>query len=220
MVINREGATRAITRGLDRTLQSNLKVLWLLCGGSNVQLELDVFHNLQHANAQNLTISLVDDRFVSQDSPDGNWRQLLDGGLSDERARLEPPIVDWNLELEAAAQDWAKRLQQRLDEADVVIAIYGIGPDGHIAGIVPQGVAVSEQEKLVIGYEGKDFPRLTTTPVLLSQLDLAIAVVMGEVKKPALEQLQTELPPVQQPAQLLKQAVELIVYTDQEVAAS
>jgi 6-phosphogluconolactonase/glucosamine-6-phosphate isomerase/deaminase len=217
IVTNREGATRAVVRGLDKTLESGLKVLWLLCGGSNVQLELDVFKALKHATRDKLVISLVDDRFVAMDSQNSNWHQLIDGGLNGERAQLEPPVVDWSLSIDDAAHDWAVRLQRRIDDADAVIALYGIGPDGHIAGIVPNGVAVAEREKLVVGYQGHDFPRITTTPLLIPQLDLAIAVVMGDVKKPVLERFQTDLEPAEQPAQLLKQAAELVVYTDQEV---
>jgi 6-phosphogluconolactonase len=217
VVTNVEDATRAIARGLDRALQSNLKVLWLLSGGSNISVEMDVLAQLKHATRHNLTISMIDERFVPIDSPNSNWHALLDAGLTGEKARLEPPIINWELGLRSAATDWAERLQKVLGEADVVIGQFGIGADGHTAGILPHTKGVHEVEQLVVGYKGKDFERLTTTSSLFARLDLAAVVAMGTSKKPVLERMQGDISAEDQPAQLLLQAKELIVYTDQEV---
>lgn len=214
---NRDGAARAIAHGLDSALRRKLKVLWLLSGGSNIAIELEVLGQLKHADRHNLTISLIDERFVPLDSPNSNWHALLDGGLNGERARLEPPIIDWDLSLFDAAQDWEKRLEERMDEADLVVGQFGVGKDGHTAGILPHTVGVEEQTKLVIGYEGHDFERLTTTPALMKRLGLAIGVAMGAGKKPILERMATDVLPAEQPAQLLLLAPELIMYTDQEL---
>jgi 6-phosphogluconolactonase len=217
VVTNVEDATRAIARGLDRALSSNLKVLWLLSGGSNVPVEMNVLAQLKHATRHNFTISLIDERFVPIDSPNSNWHALLDAGLSGEKARLEPPIINWDHGLHDAAADWAARLQKVLGEVDAVVGQFGIGADGHTAGILPHTMGVHEDERLVVGYKGKDFERLTTTPVLFEQCDLATAVAMGESKKPVLERMQGDISAEDQPAQLLLRAKELIVYTDQEV---
>ena len=217
VVTNVEGATRAIARGLDRALQSKLKVLWLLSGGSNIGIEVEALSMLHHATSKNLTISMIDERFVPLDSEHSNWHLLLDAGLNGKKARLEPPIVDWNLSLHDASKEWSERLKAAIDTADVVFGQFGIGPDGHTAGILPHTIGVDEHKALVVGYEGHDFQRLTTTPALFRQLDLAIAVAMGEAKKPILEKMPTDIAAQDQPAQLLLQAKELIIYTDQEV---
>ncbi len=217
VVTNVEDATRAIARGLDRALQSKLKVLWLISGGSNIPIEMEVLARLKHATHHNLTISLIDERFVPLDSPNSNWHALLDAGLTGEKARLEPPIINWDLSLHDAAADWAKRLSGVMSEADVVLGQFGIGADGHTAGILPHTKGVHEDERLVVGYKGKDFERLTTTAVLFAKLDLATVVAMGESKKPVLESMPSDISVEDQPAQLLLQTDELIVYTDQEV---
>ncbi len=217
VVTNVEDATGAIARGLDRALQSKLKVLWLLSGGSNIPIEMDVLARLKHATHHNLTISMIDERFVPIDSPNSNWHALLDAGLSGEKARLEPPIINWELSLHDAATDWAERLQKVLGEVDAVVGQFGIGADGHTAGILPHTKGVHEDERLVVGYKGTDFERLTTTPVLFERLDLATVVAMGEAKRPVLERMQSDVSAEDQPAQLLRAAKELIVYTDQEV---
>jgi 6-phosphogluconolactonase/glucosamine-6-phosphate isomerase/deaminase len=217
VVTNVEDATRAIARGLDRALQSKLKVLWLLSGGSNIPIELDVLARLKHATHHNLTISLIDERFVPIDSPNSNWHALLDAGLTGEKARLEPPIINWDHGLHDAAADWAKRLQGIMEEADAVVGQFGIGDDGHTAGILPHSQGVHETEHLVVGYTGKDFERLTTTPALFAKLDLTMVVAMGEGKKRALELMPSNITAEDQPAQLLLETQELIIYTDQEV---
>lgn len=214
---NVEGATRAITRGLERALSSNLKVLWLLSGGSNINIELAALQMLEHATPDNLTISMIDERFVPLDSPNSNWHKLLDGGLNGQKAQLEPPIVDWGQSLHDAAADWAGRLKAAAEDADVIVGQFGIGPDAHTAGILPHTAGVHEDDKLVIGYKGHDFERLTTTPALFRRLDLAIAVAMGEAKKPVLERIPGDISAEDQPAQLLLLAKELIIYTDQKV---
>jgi 6-phosphogluconolactonase/glucosamine-6-phosphate isomerase/deaminase len=217
VVTNSEGAARAIARGLDRALKNKLKVLWLLSGGSNIPIEMEVLGQLEHATHKNLTISMIDERFVPLDSPNSNWHALLDAGLTGEKARLEPPIVDWQLSLHDAAADWAKRLHKVMDEADVVVGQFGIGADGHTAGILPHTMGLSEREKLVVGYEGSDYQRLTTTPALFAKLNLAVLVAMGDNKKPVLQRIPTDISADEQPAQLLLLAQELIGYTDQEV---
>lgn len=212
-----EGAVKAIAHGIDSALRRKLKVLWLLSGGSNIPLQIQILHALQHANRHNLTISLIDERFVPLDSPNSNWHALLDAGLTGERARLEPPIIDWSPALEDAAHDWALRLGKRIGQADMIVGQFGVGEDGHTAGILPHTPGVREHDKLVLGYKGSDFERLTTTPQLFKQLHVAVCVAMGESKKAVLQRMPTGISADEQPAQLLLSAPELIVYTDQQV---
>ena len=215
MSTNRDEIIQAITRGMDRALESKLKVLWLLSGGSNIAIELEVLAALQHAMPQNLRISMIDERFVPADHPDSNWGQLKKRGLSAKRATLVPPIVDFNLSLAEAADDFAKRLKESVEWADVVIGQFGIGADGHTAGILPHSVGVLEEQKLVVSYEGPDYKRITTTPALFAHIDLAIGVALGKNKTPVIERMPTDISPSDQPAQLLLKTKELIMYTDQ-----
>lgn len=214
---NRDEIIQAIARGMDRALENKLKVLWLLSGGSNIAIELEVLSRLQHAMSQNLRVSMIDDRFVPLDNPDSNWGQLLKRGLNSKRATLVPPIVDFNVSLDEAATEFAKRLQEATDWADVVIGQFGIGADGHTAGILPGSAGVHEETKLAIGYEGSDYKRITITPVYFTRIDLAIAVALGKNKTEVIQRIPTDVPPDEQPAQLLLKTKELIIYTDQPV---
>jgi len=214
---NRDEIIQAIARGMDRALENKLKVLWLLSGGSNIAIELEVMGRLTHAMSQNLRVSMIDDRFVPLDSPDSNWGQLLKRGLSSKRATLVPPIVDFNLSLGEAAADFAKRLKETTDWADVVIGQFGIGADGHTAGILPGSSGVHEETKLVIGYKGPDYERITTTPAYFANIDLAIGVALGKNKTEVIKRIPTAVTADEQPAQLLLKTKEFIIYTDQPV---
>lgn len=214
---NRDEITQAIARGMDRALGNKLKVLWLLSGGSNIAIELEVMERLTHAMSQNLRISMIDDRFVPLDNPDSNWGQLIKRGLSSKRATLVPPIIDFNLTLDEAAADFTKRLTEATEWADVVIGQFGLGADGHTAGILPGSVGVHEKEKIVIGYTGPDYQRITTTPAYFPKIDLAIGVALGKNKTEVIKRIPTEVSADVQPAQLLLKTKELIVYTDQPV---
>src|SRR5690242_14565861 len=208
---NRDEIIQAIARGMDRALESKLKVLWLLSGGSNIAIELEVIARLEHAMSQNLRVSMIDERFVPEASPDSNWGQLKQRGLSAKRATLVPPIVDFNVTLDEAADDFAKRLQESVEWADVVIGQFGIGADGHTAGILPGSAGVDEHTKTVIGYEGPDYKRLTTTPAFFDHIDLAICVALGKNKVPVIERMPSDISVADQPAQLLLKTKECII---------
>jgi 6-phosphogluconolactonase/glucosamine-6-phosphate isomerase/deaminase len=219
VVTNEQGATDAIASGLDHALSSGMNVLWLLSGGSNIPVELDVLRRLHNVTPENLTISLIDERFVDQNSPDSNWRQLLDGGLGDAPVTLLPVIEDPTLSLRAVAANFAKRLGAALEKADAAIGQFGIGADGHTAGILPHSPAVDEGEKLTIGYSGTDFKRITTTTALFRMMDLVTLVAFGAGKhEPLKRMLAEEGEETDTPAKALLDTKELIIYTDQEVS--
>ncbi len=214
---NQDDAAMAIARGIDRALGSGLKVLWLLSGGSNIPVEVAALSILQHATPGTLTLGLVDERFVPLDSPDSNWHQLRVAGLNGEKATLLAPIINADDSLEATAADFGKRLMAAIKKADVIIGQFGVGPDGHTAGILPYSPGVHAR-RLVVGYEGPDFQRITTTAALFNKLSLAVVVAMGEPKKAPLERMNTDVSADDQPAQLLLRARDVIIYTDQPVA--
>lgn len=217
VTVGTEELTRAIVRGIDRALGSGLKVLWLLSGGSNIDIEIAALGQLQKATPQNLAIGMIDERFVPLDSESSNWHQLLVKGLGDARVRLIPPIISTDHTLQAAANDYNERLIVELSQADIIIGQFGIGADGHTAGILPHSAGVHEGRSLVIGYDGPDFQRITTTPALFGQLNLAIAVAMGENKRAPLQKVFSDAPVDDVPAKLLLAAKDLIIYTDQNV---
>src|SRR6266550_1081616 len=187
VVANQSQAAHTIAHGMERALASGMKVLWLLSGGSNVAVELETLSQLHSATPENLTIGLIDERYVPLDSPDGNWNKLLAAGLTGEKATLMPLLE--GLPLEETAVNYASKIVEASKDINVVIGQFGIGPDGHTAGILPRSPAVHEKKRLVVGYNGPDFQRITTTQAFFRQMDLAIAVALGPDKREPLQRL-------------------------------
>jgi len=98
--------------------------------------------------------------------------------------------------------------------ADIKVGLFGIGADGHTAGILP-GSSVLTDSHIVSTYTGPDFQRITITPLVVAKLDVAIAFATGSKKASALSDLQKDLSISQQPAQVLKLANSTYIYTNQ-----
>ena len=103
-----------------------------------------------------------------------------------------------------------------MDNADYKIWNFGIGIDGHTAGILPHTEAVNSSE-LVCAYNTPLFDRVTITPKVIKELDEAIVFAMGENKWPILEKLEKEFPLEEDPSQILKQVKLLTIFTDKNI---
>lgn len=204
-----------ITTYLEQTLRAHLekgeKVLWLIPGGSAIQVAVNVGRQLTGADLTNLTVTLTDERYGDQSHPDSNWRQLTDAGLELPSARLLPVLE--GADADATAANWATDLQGLLETCDYKLGFFGIGSDGHTSGILPNSPAVMAPG-LVVLYDGGQYQRITTTPAAIIRLDEAVVFAMGEPKREALEGLQTDKPLAEQPAQILKQVPKTTIFND------
>ena len=202
-------------------LNAGRSVLWLVCGGSNVAAAVAAMERI-HALAEPgaielLTVGLTDERYGPVGHADSNWQQLVDAGLNLRKVSAMPVLIGRSLE--ATVVDYAERLERKLGDirstGGLVVALFGIGADGHIAGALPGSPAALEQKKLVVGYRSDTFVRITIAPVVFGRIDVAYALVFGASKKAALERLTGgDLPIAEQPAQLLKQVPEAWLYSD------
>lgn len=190
-------------------LKDDRKVLWLLSGGSAIKVAVATAEKLGTVVPDTLTLTLADERYGPVNHADSNWRQLEEAGLTLPGARLLPVLKGKGLK--ETAEYYAKLLQTEFDRADLVIALAGMGPDGHIFGIKPGSPSVDSQLP-VIGYEWDDYIRLTPTLVILKEIDEVVVYAVGEEKHQQLDDLAKDLPPSQQPAQFLKQLKDVIVY--------
>jgi 6-phosphogluconolactonase/glucosamine-6-phosphate isomerase/deaminase len=196
-------------------LQKKQRVLWLVCGGSNIPAEAAVMAKIPAELQQYLAIMLTDERYGPLDHADSNVRQLYKAGFHPGTATLVPVLTPEEVSLEKTAERYAKAMKVAFDNATVIIAQFGIGADGHIAGNLPGSPAIASR-KLVIGYDAGGFQRITLTPAALKKISAAYAFVFDPSKRPQLEQLKAKkLPLTKQPAQILKQIPESYVYTNQ-----
>lgn len=221
----KQEAAAAAGEALNSLLKQNqnLPVLLMISGGSALAL-LDYVNS--SSLAENLTVTMLDERFtpleasaksatvadgnlpltgLSQDATINNFSQLqrLDFyQLAQEQGvnfigtmpRPGENMEDMRARWEIALKKW------RADNPrGKIFATFGMGADGHIAGIFPypEDAAFFENnfknQHWLAGYKaaGKnEYPeRITVTFTFLKNIDEAILFVCGEEKRPALEKL-------------------------------
>jgi 6-phosphogluconolactonase/glucosamine-6-phosphate isomerase/deaminase len=204
-----------LTERLVRELASGKRVLWLVSGGSNIPVSVQIMDNIPAELRAKLSVMLADERFGEVDHAESNWAQLLQAGFATEKVTALP-VLQAGLDFEQTLARYIDSTQQAFADNEVVIAQLGIGDDGHIAGILPGSPAIAETKALVSGYQSTPFQRLTLTFPALRQVSVAYAFAFGNTKHQALTNLQTRsIPPRKQPAQILKQLSEAYVYSDQ-----
>lgn len=208
-----EGSAPLLDRLLEE-LNAGKRVLWLVPGGSNIPLSVRVMDGISESQSRNLTIYLTDERYGEIDHADSNTRQLREAGFEPKRARMVN-VLAHGLGLEETCEQYALSIATAFETADVVVAQMGMGPDGHICGILPDSPAV-ESDKTVVGYITENFTRITLTPqALKDHVSAAYVFAFGTAKREALTNLLKEVPLTDQPAQILKQLPESYVYNDQ-----
>jgi 6-phosphogluconolactonase/glucosamine-6-phosphate isomerase/deaminase len=208
-----EAVARDIAESIRQKLQSGERVLWLVSGGSTIPIAVAAAQALQTLpGVRNLTILQVDERYGELGHRNANWQALLDAGFSCGDARCIPILRAESLA--ETTQLYEADLRAALAHSDFRVGLFGIGADGHTAGMLPGSSAAQETERLVASYHGPDFTRITITTPAIAQLDLAIVYAVGHSKASALRALQQPGDIIQQPAQALRHAAQTTVYTD------
>jgi 6-phosphogluconolactonase/glucosamine-6-phosphate isomerase/deaminase len=201
-----------LCESISGSLDKGEKVLWLVAGGSAIGIAVAAAERLKNLkNVKLLTVTLTDERYGKPGHPDSNWQQLKDKRFELPGARLLPVLQGGDFE--ATAKSYAKMLNQELDAADYSVALAGMGPDGHIFGIKPGSPAVDSPAD-VVAYKWDDYQRLTPTFNLINRLDEVIVYAMGAEKHKQFEDLEKDIPAIEQPAQYLKKLNKVTIFND------
>lgn len=207
--------TEAVTDYLATTISSHLesgqRVLWILSGGSGGKVCAAVSKRLT-SPLDNLVTTLSDERYVALGDADENWQQLIDDGFSVPGATTYRPIQ--GKDRQTTANDLGDWLEQAYAHTDYKIGLFGIGTDGHTAGIKP-GTSAVQATGWATDFTGNDFERITMTLDAVKQLDEIVVQAMGTDKTAILKQLLHEtINPKVQPAQVLKSVMKSTLFTD------
>ena len=200
-----------LVAAITKRLVANEKVLWLIPGGSAIPIAVEVSHAISSELKKNLTVSLTDERYGALNHADSNWFQLSKAGFDFSGVTQKPVLI--GLDRTDTTRHFDETLSALQDGYDYSLGFFGIGPDGHTAGILP-GSAALQSKHYAADYDASNFERITMTPTAIAALDEAVAYAVGDTKWPILKQLQTELPVDIQPAQLLKNVRKLTIFTD------
>lgn len=213
---NLEDAAHFIVLSVLGQLQLGKHVLFFVTGGSSISVAVKVADILrEHPKqnlTQNLTIMLTDERYGVVGHADSNWQQLIEKGFNLPQAKQIPILTGDSRDI--TTEKFNASLDQELKAADYKISLFGIGKDGHTAGILPDSPAVVS-ESLAFGYDTPTFSRITVTPKVIEKLDEVVVWVQGEEKWEVIENLKEKnIDITKQPAQILKKVPLLTIFTD------
>jgi 6-phosphogluconolactonase/glucosamine-6-phosphate isomerase/deaminase len=216
MIFRKITSDEAVVRYLVELLRQKLdygeKVLWLVPGGSAIKVAATVSQQLRDIDLTNLTVTLTDERFGPVGHKDSNWRQLHEADFHLPGATMVPVLHGHTLQ--ETTQEFARHLQEYCQGASYCLGFFGMGPDGHTAGILPGSPAVAATE-WAASYQAPGFTRITMTPPAIAALSEAVVYAMGESKQEPLELLQQDVSLDQEPAQALKKVGQLTIFNDQ-----
>jgi 6-phosphogluconolactonase/glucosamine-6-phosphate isomerase/deaminase len=199
---------------LTSALRVHERVIWLVPGGSNIGISVEASQLLDRELTHKLVIMQTDERFVALDSDDCNWHQLANAGFDAKHAMTFPMLIEGKTRDEVA-ELYSEMVLREFIAADYILGQFGVGADGHIAGIKPDSPA-STSDELVCGYQGEDFERITLTFPALQQVDEAFGFIFGKAKRPVLEQLLGDIPSLAKfPAGVLRTTPASTIYNDQ-----
>jgi 6-phosphogluconolactonase/glucosamine-6-phosphate isomerase/deaminase len=203
-----------IVKSILKQLGQGKRVLFFLTGGSGIAVGLKVSEFLKGHQVKNLTITLTDERYGSVGHKYSNWQQFLDKGFAVTGAKIIPVLIGEDRDITTVK--FNKILQQELmtpKEVQYKIGLFGVGADGHTAGILPRSSAANS-EKLALGYDTPAFSRITLTPQAIEKFDEAVVWMQGEEKWKVIESLEKDIDILKQPVQVLKKIPLLTIFTD------
>ena len=207
-----------IAEALRSRLRGGQSVLWLVTGGSCIAVAAAVSKQLVGTPLDKLTVTPTDERYGPVGHPDSNWQQLQAAGLDLPGAKLLPVLSGKTQAV--TTKEWSQTLDAALNSADYRLALFGIGPDGHIAGVLPHSPVVSASETAV-SYQSEAIPgvrppfqRISMSLTTITRLDEAVVYTTGEAKRPVLDRLETEQSLEDQPSQILKRVAAVTIFND------
>lgn len=202
---------------LQNALQQSGRVLWLVSGGSCIPVQVVVMKHLHQyvpELLEKLIILPMDERYGPQGHADSNYRQMLDAGFQ-KNTSLWSDVLAHDLPLAETVAYYDELIGDAFAEANYIVGTFGIGTDGHTAGILPHLPALLQDDAMVVGYETAQFTRMTLSPMMLVRCNTAYLLAYGDGKTAILQNLQThEVPLIEMPAGLLKEIPDVTVYND------
>ena len=192
-------------------LNQNKKVLFLVPGGSSISVACEAAKIIAQHPHNNLTVTLTDERYGKPNHKDSNWLQLSEQGFSLPQAKIYHILT--GDDPASTTRKFNEFLEVKLTEADYKIGLFGVGKDGHTAGILPETDAVNYSDK-AFTYKTETFERITISPKVIEILDEAVVYMKGSDKWPIIKNLEKDIDPYINPVQFLKKVPLLTIFSD------
>lgn len=203
-------------------------ILFLIGGGSSLEV-LDYI--LPEFIPENLTVTVTDERFTAE-MDENNFDILQTTKFYSQISEVESFCINTAVFAGDEVETHAKRFESNIKAwikdypEGKIVALYGIGEDGHTAGIIPNIYDDKEfDEKFMsdclvsttVDKSGKSqFPeRVTTTLSFMEKVHFPIFFLKGESKRKALELVLDNNTKIQDiPAHMLTKLKHAVVFTD------
>lgn len=235
----KEEAARAAGERVGELLRAGAPrdILLLLSAGSCLDILPYVFADAvlspaRAAHLAHLTIGMLDERY-SEDPAVNNFAQFTKTDFFARAKEAGADFLDTTVRRGESLEAYAARFDGMLKEWDkahpdgVTLATVGMGPDGHVSGIMPFPEDPARFTKLfelpdrwVVGYdaEGKSPHRLRATTTMLflhGHIDAGVAYAVGEGKRAAFAAVAArEGSLAETPARVLRAMREMTIFTD------
>jgi 6-phosphogluconolactonase/glucosamine-6-phosphate isomerase/deaminase len=204
-------AANHLATAITKHLNNGERVLWLLSGGSGAAIAVATSQRLVGVDLRNLSITMTDERYGPVDHADENWQQIINAGFVVPGATLYRPLIGQSVA--DTVRCWDTWLTATLADADFSIGVFGIGSDGHTAGIKPHSSATTASGTIA-AFSGDDFERLTITFPVIQRLDEIVIQASGDDKAVIINKLVTGHSALgDMPAQILTTAPASTLYT-------
>jgi 6-phosphogluconolactonase/glucosamine-6-phosphate isomerase/deaminase len=215
--IGKEKAVQVLADKIASELRIGKRVLWLIPGASNIPLAILAMDRIKKSipaeSLADLTVTLTDERFGPVGHADSNWRELLDKGFPFDSVSNVPVLT--GLSRVETTKTFEYSFEEAFRNADVCVAQFGMGADGHIAGVLPHSVGVGSKRS-VVSYDAPPYVRVTLTLDAIRKVSVAYAFVFGESKRQIIADLEAKTVPLDDmPAQILKEIAESYLITDE-----
>jgi len=218
-------AAQKLGQDLSRKLASlkKIKSLLLLSGGSASKALRYIDGN---ALGRKLTIGVLDERYDPTNQNSNFW-QLAQTNFYQKAKKAGCQLIDTSVKEKQTQKELAEFFEKSLrrwktkNPEGIIIATIGMGPDGHIAGIMP-GLRnfnkVFRSQQWIAAYDaGNKNPiplRVTATITFLKLIDLAFAFICGKGKAAAFKKIGRSKTMASLPAQVLQKIKKATIYTD------
>lgn len=221
---------KAISAILEK--QQDKDVLLMLSGGS----AMAVYNSIKPQwLSDHVTITMTDDRF-SHEMDINNSHLLQATDFYNESINADAYFISTEVWNEQSPEELADRFEYGLKQwrtefpRGVVVAVLGMGEDGHTAGIIPGTSKIGGQQasftnlfenpgKWVVGYStlnNEYHERVTITlPFIRKYIDYAVAFISGEKKREAFDRLLSESGSLEAtPIRILRELKNVEIFTN------
>lgn len=202
-------------------------VLLMLAGGSALSV-------LDHINPQylgsHITVTVTDERFTD-DIIENNFSNLQGQSFYNDLISVDAFCIDTQIYGDETITGHAERFEKNIRDwkkefpKGIIIALYGIGTDGHVAGIIPGVMSDDEFKKrfdgdrwvahLDAGTKNERPLRVTSTFPLMRIVDYPLFYVCDESKRAVLEKVLSKKGTLSEtPARIIHEMKPVSVFTN------